>query len=669
MWRAPLLPVALALTAGILLQGYAGSFWWALLPIGAGVIASLSGHVFTGLMSFTLATGFLLSAVATPVTPLFLDNPDGCDGVWSGVVTEYREADGVTVCVVRIDSAGSVECEPFLSKCLIPGLTADVNECCRIRFHARIHRLTSDTDLPDETDFNLRLRRSGVVAQSFIPPDSILDARAEDGVFNDVRRSRVALQRRISSLPMKPATQSFLIATLTGDRSLLEPSLSEMFRTSGIAHILALSGLHVAILTGVLYVLLFPLTAAGFPKTRMLVTLTALWLFAILTGMTPSVVRSVIMASIFIVTLLMQRVWSPVNAIGAAAVIILVCDPLAVHSVGFQLSFIAVISIVALADVINPVPSRSPYLRRAFGMITVTIAAVAGTAMVSACHFHNFPLWFLVSNVCVTPVLPLLLGSGVLLLLLSFAGLDFTLAARLTDHLYQWIENVVTFTDSLSGGSGIRMWIEPEIAVAWSVTLIALAVALHSRRRVWIYATCALGVFTLLCGLLIKAPACRHEIYITRSRSETTMILREGPQLFSVTTARGSGVSDVMSRDSMRYDGYMLRRGISSFRTLAENEAFGSIQRSGNVVSAAGRSFILVSHDSHCHDYGFRPDYVVVCRGYKGDIASLTRTVSADSVLLSADLNMRRHNRYASTLATEGIPFRSLRSAPFVLAE
>ena len=89
------------------------------------------------------------------------------------------------------------------------------------------------------------------------------------------------------------------------------------------------------------------------------------------------------------------------------------------------------------------------------------------------------------------------------------------------------------------------------------------------------------------------------------------------------------------------------------------------VAREGNMVVAGGRRFAFVSHDSHVRAYASRPDYAVVCRGFRGDICEAARTLGADTILLSRDLNLRRHDRYVRELTAASIPHRSLRPAPF----
>lgn len=108
----------------------------------------------------------------------------------------------------------------------------------------------------------------------------------------------------------------------------------------------------------------------------------------------------------------------------------------------------------------------------------------------------------------------------------------------------------------------------------------------------------------------------------------------------------------------------MTRRGIDRLTVMADGMRSGRTVREDNLVVACGKSFVFVSRDSQVRNYAFTPSYAVVCRGFRGDVCTLAMMVGADSVLLSRDLDRRRHDRYVRELTQAFIPHRSLRDAP-----
>ena len=158
---------------------------------------------------------------------------------------------------------------------------------------------------------------------------------------------------------------------------------------------------------------------------------------------------------------------------------------------------------------------------------------------------------------------------------------------------------------------------------------------------------------------------CDSEVFITRSHTETTMLIKEGNNLYSYTTARAGAENEIIARDEARYRNYMVRRGIRSITPLADRTYGEHTARGGNMILAGGKSYVFIHNNSHVHEYGIRPDYAVVCRGFRGDITDVATSVAPDSILISSDLNLRRHDRYVRELTADSIPHRSLRHTPY----
>lgn len=661
----PLLPLAVAFMAGIIITGTVSTPLWISVPVVCCVACIALRRAYIAVMLLGVATGGIVAEMHRSYMPGIALS--GTEVECSGTVKELRENDRGRMLVVEVDSVAGMDCRPFMSKCMVPSLMPYMDETYRLRFSTVFRPLTSRLDLPDEIDYNRRLRDAGVMTEAFIVPDSIVYAVAEPGIFNAIRRFRGDLQARIAVMPVSAGTRQFLTATLTGDRTWLDPSTRDMFASTGIAHILALSGLHVGILTALLTLALMPFTMSRGRYVRMSLTVIALWAFAVMTGLSPSVVRAVIMATLFMITTMMQRVWSPLNALGASALVILLFDPLAVYSLGFQLTFMAVLAIIVFAGKLNPVSRKHRVLRIIADYVCVTVAAMLGTGMVSAWHFHIFPVGFLVVNMVVAVLLPLILGGGAVLLMLNVAGLHSVWLGRIVDFLYRSIETVAGWVLGIPGAVVRDIYVSGWMIWAYFLALAMFAIWLYKRRPVWGIAT-AMTVVCAVMVMCIKEDSWPDsEVYITRSSTETTMVVKSGDRLHVATTARQAMVDEVMDRCARRYSIYMMRRGIKEVELMPEGIANDRLARKGNVIFAGGKSFVLISANAHATDYNFQPDYAVVCRGFMGDVCGMAQVVGADSVLLSSDLNKVRHDRYAGELAEASVPFRSLRSGPWVM--
>ena len=253
-------------------------------------------------------------------------------------------------------------------------------------------------------------------------------------------------------------------ALTLGYKEELSKKLRQHFQVSGAAHVLAVSGLH----TGILYgVIVWLLTLGGrlrpMHENRIgrwalsLVAIAAMWGYAWLTGMTPSVVRAVVMVTIFEVgRMSYQRAFS-LNTLAATAFLILVARPTDLWSVSFQLSFAATAAIVLIVNKtiyrdIELSRFRNTILGRigSFfgGIIVVSIAAQIGTLPITIHYFGQVSTYFLLTNLIVLPLATVLVPCGLISIALggSVAGVFFSritfASAWLMNHAAGWIEQL-----------------------------------------------------------------------------------------------------------------------------------------------------------------------------------------------------------------------------------
>jgi len=230
--------------------------------------------------------------------------------------------------------------------------------------------------------------------------------------------------RIIEKMPLEKG--AFLRAILMGDRSELPKHIQASFKNSGTMHILAISGLHIGLIALlVMYLLRFLRMPRGL---YYIFTILFLIFFIPFTLSRPSVMRAVLMACVFLVGRLLGRGVDVYNSLGIAAVFILIKNPKDLFNVGFQLSFLAVFSILFFVPKFMKLLERhtDQYIKKYFYMsLTVSIAAWLGTALLILYYFRIITPIAIISNLFIIPVLfILLIGSFAFLLLgwLPFAG-------------------------------------------------------------------------------------------------------------------------------------------------------------------------------------------------------------------------------------------------------
>lgn len=211
-------------------------------------------------------------------------------------------------------------------------------------------------------------------------------------------------------------------ALILGVKDELDNSIRQAYADTGTMHVLAVSGLHVGLIYSVLMLVLARFTATARQRwVGAILVLLALWLYAFVTGLSPSVLRAVLMFSLVTVGLALRRRTVIYNTVAFAAFVLLYLNPYNLLEVGFQLSFLAVLGIVYLQPKIYELLEvRNRVLTFIWTYFTVALAAQLATFPLGLYYFHQFPVYFWLANIVVVPAAMLVLWSGVVALAFSW---------------------------------------------------------------------------------------------------------------------------------------------------------------------------------------------------------------------------------------------------------
>ena len=245
-------------------------------------------------------------------------------------------------------------------------------------------------------------------------------------------------------------------ALLIGYKDDLDKSLVQSYSNTGVVHIIAISGLHLGLIYWLLTWIFKPLRK--FRLLKPIFILTGLWLFTLLAGAQPSVLRSAAMFSCIIVGEAFEKKSSIYNSLALSAVILLCLNPFWLWDVGFQLSYAAVLSIVIfMQPIYHWFYIKNKLLDLAWKLNAVTIAAQILTLPVGIYHFHQFPTSFWLTNFIAVPLSSAILFGEILLCAISFIPFVAALLGdvlhwliRIMNSYIQWVERLpFSFWDGL----------------------------------------------------------------------------------------------------------------------------------------------------------------------------------------------------------------------------
>ncbi len=266
---------------------------------------------------------------------------------------------------------------------------------------------------------------------------------------------RAVLIEKLKNVGFSESELGVASAILLGYDQILDPETRDEFSDAGAMHVLCVSGLHVGIIYLIFASLLNPLKRKKYGiYLRGILLLLVIWLYAFITGLSPSVLRASTMISFIILGESLKRSSNIYNSIAASAFFLLLINPLMLMEVGFQLSYSAVLAIVS----VFPVLSKRIYIRNKLfakirDILIVSLAAQLGTFPLAIYYFHQFPVYFLFTNLFVVSFAAIIIYLGFAYLLLSALPLVNLFLAFLLKFSIRLLNLFVGFIDSLPGAS------------------------------------------------------------------------------------------------------------------------------------------------------------------------------------------------------------------------
>ena len=526
----------------------------------------------------------------------------------------------------------------------------------------------------DEFDYARYLMRRGISGTGYVAAGKWITLRSvqTNGTIHlrlrcladSYREKVIALYRQLGFTGDELAVLS---ALTIGDKTELSESVRESYSIAGASHILALSGLHIGLLYAFLFFILRPVARKGRTGrcVRSVSLLVLLWAFAFFTGLSPSVVRSVTMFSILALADVFGRQPFSLNTLAVTAWLMLLCNPAGLFDVSFQLSFLAVASILLIQrPVYRLFAVRNRVGKSVWGLMSVSIAAQIGTAPLVMFYFSRFSVHFLLTNLLVIPLITIILYAAIFMLLLTpFPWLQIWAVVGVR-KLLEGLNLFVRWVEQLPCSSVDGIWLyQLEVCGIYVFLFGAVCYCLHRRLRNLLF--CLLSVLLLsiyhVTMVWIDRPQRGLAFYNVRGCPAVHCIESSGDSWISYadTLPNKKALERVTAN-------YWKRRHLLPPTEITSDCRTDVFSRQRQLVSFHGCNICIVN-DNHWQTLRNKSttptlyiDYLYLCKGYDGRLKELTKFFLPGCIIFDASLSEYCRDCFKEECKEYGLRFISL---------
>ncbi|MGH2553305.1 MAG: ComEC/Rec2 family competence protein [Chitinophagaceae bacterium] len=377
-------------------------------------------------------------------------------------------------------------------------------------------------------------------------------------------------------------------ALLIGYKDDLDQKLVQSYTNTGVVHIIAISGLHLGLIYWLLSMLLMPLKSKfKLPWLRPFLIIAGLWLFSILAGAQPSILRSALMFSCIVLGDAISKKTSIYNTLAISAFILLCINPYWLWDVGFQLSYAAVLSIVIfMRPIYNWFYIKNKILDFIWKLNAVTIAAQILTVPLSIYHFHQFPNYFLLTNFVAVPLSSIILLGEIFLCTVSWISVIASIAGKILSWMIwlmnTWIEKIEMLRFSL--------WDGLQINITQAILLIVFAAAighwlLEKAKRGFIIGLIVLLLFFSLRSLSFINAERQHKIIVYNVPQRRAVDFIDGRTYFFI------GDPDLLNDDFIRNFHLKPSRILNR---ISSNDLPGGLKQNNKYIQFMNKKILLI---------------------------------------------------------------------------
>ena len=655
-WKKnPFVKLLLSLIAGIIIQWnfqINSTAWWIVLLI---ALLTIAGFFFIpffsryrlGFISGIAAFILFLSVGALLAWHKDIRNNDR----WLG--NFYNEKDGLIVTLVEppVEKTKSIKANATLTYLLQSGKLIPVegkiilyfkkDSLLQLAYGSQVIfkkplQEIKNSGNPGGFDYKRYALFQGITHQVYLKPEEfiVLNEKKENWFNKFIYTSREKVLTILRNNIKGEKELGLAEALLIGYKDDLDQSLVQSYTNTGVVHIIAISGLHLGLIYWLLGLIFKPLKKRkSISWLRPVFIITGLWLFSILAGAQPSILRSAVMFTCIVFGETLSKKTSIYNTMALSAFILLCINPYWLWDVGFQLSYAAVLSIIIfMQPVYNWFYIKNKLLDGIWKLNAVTIAAQILTVPLSIYHFHQFPVYFILTNFLAVPLSSAIVLGEILLCAIFFIPFIALLIGKLLAW-FIWLMNTYIQKIELLPFS---LWDSLQITILQAILLFLLATGISYWLMEKSKAALKLGLFALLGFIALRSSS------FIQANQQQKIIVYNVPQKRAIDIIDGRnysfvGDSDLLANDFLR--NFHLKPSRILYRMNEVKTIPGQLV-TDNYINYNGRHILLVDKTISFATQVNKPiiDLLVISKNPKIYMAKLAQTLDIKQVVFDGSV-------------------------------
>lgn len=445
-------------------------------------------------------------------------------------------------------------------------------------------------------------------------------------------------------------TKSIINALLLGQKQQIDNETLNDYKNAGVVHILAISGLHIGIIYMFLNYIFGFLNRVKHGKTiKLVVIILLLWLFALISGMSASITRSVTMFSVIAIGTFLNRRNFMFNSIAASFLILLIYNPLLIFDVGFQLSYAAVISILLFQPYYEKFYfSKNKIVVYITDLFLVSLAAQIGVLPLMLLYFKQVPTLFLLANLVVIPIATAVLIIGIVVLFLNFVYSPFALLlGKLISFLVEIMNNYIHWLSSFQDFVVKNITFTPFLTVALYLVIFSIIYWIYKpKNKRFLYVLVLILSFQVLYFYTKNETSHKNELIVFNAK-ESAISIFEANRI------------TIFSNDSLIQE----NQSIQEYATAKFNPKIDFYPLE-NVLFFKNKKIIIVD-ESGIYNTSSKPDVVIVRQNSRINIERLILTSKPKVVVADKSNSYTSIKRWKATCLKYKIPFHAIAEKGF----